>query len=205
MNRYRLYATASLTVLLSLLCSSTPAAAEAALGAPAPTFALPSAAGTTVSLSDFRGKIVVLEWFNAGCPFVKKQYRAHAMQQLQTDFTKRGVIWLTVNSTNPEHRDYLTPEKSLTFYRDNGLASTALLLDPSGTVGRLYGAKTTPHLFLIDANGVLAYRGAVDDDDDVAGDPARAHNYLRSAVEEILAGKSVTTKETRPYGCSVKY
>jgi peroxiredoxin len=192
------------SAFLALLALAS-APAQVKTGAPAPDFSLPSSDGRTVRLADFKGKVVVLEWFNLGCPFVRKHYQGGAMQALQAELAAKGVAWLTVNSTNPKHGDHLSPEQQDAQAREKGLKSAAVLLDPDGAVGRLYGAKTTPHMFVVDPAGNVAYQGAIDDQPLPAGDPKAAKNHVRAAVEELLAGKAVSTPETRPYGCGVKY
>jgi peroxiredoxin len=175
------------------------------IGVAAPEFALNAADGKKVSLSDFKGKWVVLEWFNPGCPFVQKHYKPGHMQQLQSTFTEQGVIWLNINSTNPNHPDYRSPEKALEQAKSLGIHSTALLPDPTGTAGKSYGAKTTPHMFIIDPKGILAYEGAIDDSPNPNTDPSKATNFIKQALNEALAGKPISNPQTKQYGCSVKY
>jgi len=168
------------------------------VGDTAPTFTLTDTAGNQVSLSDFEDKIVVLEWLNPDCPFVQRHYKAGTMKNLATKYADDGVVWLTINSTN-----YMDAAANAKFKSDNGLPYT-ILVDQSGEVGHLYGAMTTPHMYIIDQSGTLAYIGAIDDDPrGNKGEPAV--NYVAVALDEVLAGKSVTTAETKPYGCSVKY
>ena len=180
-------------------------AAALAVGTTAPPFTLTSSDGRQVSLADFKGKTVVLEWFNIGCPFVKKHYQNGDMPKLQAEITGKGVVWLTINSTESGHRDYMDAAKSEQFRTSNNMMSSALLLDAEGTVGKAYGAKTTPHMFIVSADGALLYRGAIDDDATTDGTPSKATNHVRNAIGEILSGKPVSVKETDPYGCSVKY
>jgi peroxiredoxin len=169
----------------------------------APAFELLGADGKVVKSSDFKGKIVVLEWTNPGCPYVKKHYGSGHMQKLQGEVTKKGVVWLTINSTNSEHGDFIPADERETFVKTQKMNSTAYLTDADGKVGQLYEAKTTPHLFVIDANGKIVYQGAIDDTP--MGDPASSKNYVSQAVDELLAGKEVSEAQTKSYGCSVKY
>jgi peroxiredoxin len=175
-------------------------------GEQAPAFTLPAADGSKVSLESFRGKFVVLEWFNHNCPFVNKFYSCGAMQKWQAEETARGVIWLVIDSTNPSHQDYIPPETAGTVFAEMKFAATALLLDDSGTTGRLYGATNTPQIFIINPAGILIYQGAVDDKRTTSTDDvADAHNYLLAALDNALSGKAVKEATTHPYGCSVKY
>jgi peroxiredoxin len=168
------------------------------VGDAAPAFTLTDSAGNLVSLSDFEGKIVVLEWLNPDCPFVQRHYKAGTMKKLATKYGGEGVVWLTINSTN-----YMDGAANAKFKAANDLPYT-ILVDQSGEVGHLYGAKTTPHMYIIDGAGTLAYIGAIDDDPrGNKGEPAV--NYVADALDEMLAGNAVTTAETKPYGCSVKY
>lgn len=194
----------SLFLLLSLLVAGA-AQAQVKTGAPAPDFSLSSAEGKPVKLSDYKGKVVVLEWFNLGCPFVRKHYHGGDMQALQGELTGKGVVWLTINSTNPKHENHLDAVAQAAQAKEKGLRSTAVLLDPEGTVGHLYGAKTTPHMYVVDAAGNIAYQGAIDDSPMPLGDPKKARNHVRQAVDELLAGRAVTTPETKSYGCGIKY
>lgn len=177
----------------------------AELHKPAPNFTLTDSHGKEVSLEEFRGKTVVLEWFNKGCPFVQKHYRGGAMQSLQSDYSEKEVVWLAINSTNPKHRDFLNEEKTNEVISEWKIKNATLLLDPEGTAGKLYDAKTTPHMFVVNPEGVLVYEGAIDDDSDVYSDPRKAKNYVRGALDDLLVGKEPSTSETKPYGCSVKY
>ena len=168
------------------------------VGATAPAFTLADSAGNDVSLSDFEGKIVVLEWLNPDCPFVQRHYEAGTMKNLATKYGGDGVVWLTINSTN-----YMDAAANAKFKAENKLPYT-ILVDQSGDVGHLYGAKTTPHMYIIDGAGTLVYIGAIDDDPrGNKGEPAV--NYVAVALDEVLAGNAVSTAETKPYGCSVKY
>ena len=176
------------------------------VGAPAPAFTATDNRGQSHSLSDFKGKWVVLEWHNEGCPYVRKHYGSGNMQKLQKEWTARGVVWLSVISSAPGKQGHQTAEQSQAYQAQQNGSPTAVLLDPEGTVGQLYAAKTTPHMFVIDPNGVLVYDGAIDDrpTTDLA-DVEGATNYVVAALKAGMAGQTVTTPVSRPYGCSVKY
>jgi peroxiredoxin len=180
--------------------------AETEVGKPAPNFALPDTNGKTRNLSDFKGKFVVLEWYQPDCPFVGKHYRSGNMQSLQKEYTAKGVVWLSIDSSAPgEQGNYPAQELNQIASKD-GAARTALLLDPDGKVGRLYGARTTPDMYIIDRNGTLVYEGAIDNkrSTDLA-DVKTATNYVKTALDAVMTGQPVPTTATRPYGCSVKY
>jgi peroxiredoxin len=177
------------------LASARIAAADAPkIGQPAPNFTATDLNGKSRSLSEFKGKYVVLEWHNQGCPFVKKHYESGNMQKLQKDLTGKGAVWLSIISSAPGAQGYVTPEQEKAYLAEKQAAPTDVLFDPEGTVGHLYGAKTTPHMFVIDDKGILVYAGV-----------ATAKNFVRAAYEEASAGKPVTTASTAPYGCGVKY
>jgi len=176
------------------------------VGEPAPDFKAPDSNGQMHQLSEYRGKYVVLEWHNNGCPYTRKHYESGNMQHLQKEWTSKGVIWFTVISSAPGQQGYVTAQQENEYLKRMNAAPTAALLDPQGEVGRLYAAKTTPHMFIINADGVLIYDGAIDsrattDQSDITG----ATNYVSQALQEALAGKPVSTPTSRPYGCSVKY
>jgi peroxiredoxin len=182
----------------ALMLSGTVFAGEGpSVGDTAPDFTLPDTTGSEVSLSDFEDQIVVLEWLNPDCPFVQRHYKAGTMKSLATKYGEDGVVWLTINSTH-----YMNAEANAKFKKDNDLPYT-ILVDQSGEVGRLYGAKTTPHMYIIDADGKLVYVGAIDDDP--RGSSNSPTDYVAAALDEVTAGEAVTTAETKPYGCSVKY
>jgi peroxiredoxin len=184
-------------VVAALAVAPAAFAGGASVGDSAPDFTLPDLEGAQVTLSKIEG-VRVLEWVNPDCPFVQRHYTAGTMKKLASDYGAKGVTWLTINSTN-----YMTAEANQKFAQAHGLTQT-ILLDPSGAVGHLYGAATTPHMFVIDAGGKIVYAGAIDSDPrGTAG--AGATNYVAAALDELLAGKPVTTPETTPYGCSVKY
>lgn len=179
---------------------------RAVVGQPAPDFSVTDTRGVVRSLASFNGKFVVLEWFNPGCPFIRKHYDSQNMQRLQRAATQRGVIWLSIDSSAPGKQGHLTPEAANAFVAQRGAAPTAVLLDPEGAIGRRYGAKATPHMFVINPAGVVIYAGAIDDIP--SADPAdvvRASNYVQRALDEAMTGHAVSTPETSAYGCSVKY
>ncbi len=175
-------------------------------GETAPDFTLTDTHGTRHALGDFRGSYVVLEWVNHNCPFVKKHYGAGNMQAMQKDWTGKGVVWLSINSTNPNHRDYKTTEVANQLIAEMDARPTALLMDEDGTVGKMYGAKTTPHIYIIDPSGKLIYQGAIDSISSAnPKDIAKADNYVNAVLAAAKAGDAVPVTDTRPYGCSVKY
>lgn len=188
------------------LASTQHASAAPEVGKPAPDFTITDSNGNTVNLAAFRGKTVVLEWTNDGCPYVAKHYGTGNMQRLQTDATSKGVVWLTVISSAPGTQGHVVGPEANKLTSDRKARPTAVLLDPKGTVGRLYDARTTPHMFVIDQNGTLSYMGAIDDKPSANHATVNgARNYVSEALDAVLAGKPVTTASTRPYGCSVKY
>lgn len=175
-------------------------------GNTAPDFTLPDADGKNCKLADLRGKFVVLEWFNDGCPFVKKHYDSENMQKLQKTYTKKGVTWLSVVSSAPGKQGYHSGKELKAIMRERNASPSAVLIDEDGQVGRLYGAKTTPQMFVINPRRILVYAGAIDDKPDTdAGSIGKAKNYLKEALDKSLAGKEVAISSTKPYGCSVKY
>ena len=175
-------------------------------GDPAPGFTIVDSNGKQQHLSDYKGKFVVLEWHNQGCPYTRKHYESGNMQQLQKEWTGKGVIWLTVISSAPGMQGFVTPSQENEYLKTMNAAPTAVLMDIGGSLGHLYGAKTTPHMFIIDPHGILIYNGAIDDHaTSDTGDIANSKNYVSAALTEAMAGKPVTEAVTRPYGCSVKY
>jgi len=182
------------------------AAAGARVGEPAPAFTVSATTGNTVSLADQRGKIVVLEWTNHDCPYVRKHYESGNMQMLQKEITGQGVVWLTVISSSPGTQGYVTPKQADELTSTRKASPTAVLLDPTGVVGRAYGATNTPHMYVIDKAGLLVYAGAIDDRPTTRrSDVQGAHNYVRAALDDVAAGRPVKTPVTRAYGCTVKY
>lgn len=189
-----------------LLGAATQAQAAAVVGKAAPSFELSDTGGKTVRLGDFQGKFVVLEWVNFRCPFVGKHYGSGNMQKLQKKYTGDGVVWLSICSSAPGKQGYVTAAEANELLKQKSAAPTRFLLDPKGTVGRGYGAKTTPHMFVIDPKGILLYDGAIDDKPSTnKADIATAKNYLTAALDAAMAGKKVEVAATQPYGCSVKY
>ena len=191
---------------LASVAMADKATAEPTIGKAAPDFTAVDSTGQTHKLSDYRGKRVILEWTNHGCPFVAKHYRSGNMQQTQKAATGDGVVWLSVISSAPGREGHVSGAEADKLTSDRDASPTAVLLDPSGEVGRLYRARVTPHMFIINENGQLAYKGAIDsipsgDADDIAS----ATNYVGQALGQLQAGKPVDPSITRPYGCSVKY
>jgi peroxiredoxin len=190
----------------SLALCAAPAWASATVGKPAPAFTATDDNGKTVSLSDFKGKIVVLEWTSSECPIVKKHYDSNNMQKLQKEATAAGVVWLSVDSSGLKNPGYMDGPAAKAWIKNRNAAPSDLLIDAAGTVGHLYGAKTTPHMFVIDKSGTLVYAGAIDSIPSAdSADIAKAKNYVAAALSEVEAGKPVTIAETKSYGCGVKY
>jgi peroxiredoxin len=175
-------------------------------GEAAPSFALPSVEGRQVSLGDFKGKFVVIEWNNPNCPFVQKHYVSGNMQSLQKQFTGEKVVWLSINSTAASHPDYMKADQLAGWFKRSGGAPTAVLLDSSGEVARSFGARTTPHMYVVDPTGKVVYAGAIDDKRSARpADAKTAHNYVVAALTSALAGQQIANASTVPYGCSIKY
>jgi len=180
--------------------------AEVKVGNDAPAFTLNDTSGKPHSLSDFKGKFVVLEWFNEGCPFVKKHYTSGNMQKLQKEYAGKDVVWLSINSSAQGEQGHVTPETAPKTIADWKMDSTKILLDHDGRVGKMYDAKTTPHMFVINKEGKVVYQGAIDSKaSSNTADIDGAENYVRVALDNSMAGKPVTNASTKPYGCSVKY
>ena len=206
MKRSIVLSVVAAVAIFTLALIPPPAFAAARIGEPAPDFTGTASDGRSYSLSQFRGKFVVLEWHNQGCPYTNKHYASGNMQNLQREWTAKSVVWFTVISSAPGTQGYVTASEENSYLARMKAAPTAVLLDPSGQLGHLYDARTTPHMFVISPQGVLIYEGAIDDrpttdQSDING----ATNYVSLALTEAMAGKSVTTPATRPYGCSVKY
>jgi len=176
------------------------------VGDPAPGFTVVDSNGKQQHLSDYKGKFVVLEWHNQGCPYTRKHYESGNMQRLQKEWTAKGVAWLTVISSAPGTQGFVTPSQENDYLKTMKATPTAVLMDPGGSLGHLYAAKTTPHMFIVDPNGTLIYNGAIDDHptSDQA-DIANSRNYVSMALQQAMDGKPVSEAATRPYGCSVKY
>lgn len=194
-------------ILIALMiCTVSLMISAAKVGEVAPDFTATASNGKTFRLSDFRGKYVVLEWHNNGCPYVRKHYKSGNMQRLQKQWTSRGVVWFTIISSAPGKQGYVTPSEENDYLAKMQAAPTAALLDPTGEIGHLYDAKTSPQMVVINPQGVVIYSGAIDDKpttdlNDIPG----ATNYVNLALEQAMSGKQVETPATRPYGCSVKY
>jgi peroxiredoxin len=205
-RQFNAFAAASaVTALGGAALLPRPAHAAATVGQPAPDFSLSDTAGKTVSLSQFKGRPVVLEWNNPGCPFVRKHYNGN-MQALHKDFTQKGVVWLAINSTETQSSDYLEPEKLARWMRDKGASPTATLMDPDGKAGAAFGARVTPHMYIVNAQGVLVYAGGIDSIPSAReSDIQKATNHVRQGLTELLAGKPLSVATSQAYGCSIKY
>lgn len=196
------------TLLAGILAAAIvgPATAAPLIGRPAPAFKAVDINGKTRTLAEFRGKTVVLEWTNNGCPYVQKHYHAGAMQRLQVQATRDGAVWLTVVSSAPGMQGFLTPKAGKVWKSQVGAASSSVLLDPTGVVGRAYDARTTPNMYIVDPAGTLVYMGGIDDQPYADPESLKtAHNYVAAALADLKAGRPVAQALTRPYGCSVKY
>ena len=195
-----------LITALTCIAASLSFADEVKVGSAAPDFTLKDVNGKAHSLADYKGKFVVLEWFNEGCPFVKKHYTSGNMQKLQKEYTGKDVVWLSINSSAEGEQGHVTPQTAPKTIADWKMDSTRILLDHDGKVGKMYGAKTTPHMFVIDKQGKLIYQGAIDSKaTSNTADIEGAENYVKVALDNTMAGKPVATTSTKPYGCSVKY
>ncbi|WFB35120.1 thioredoxin family protein [Kiritimatiellota bacterium B12222] len=191
---------------ISLMIASIVGLFAVVHAAEAPAFTLMDTEGNEHALSDYKGKVVVLEWFNHGCPFVQKHYSKGNMQALQKTYTDKGVVWLAIVSSADGKQGSDSADGHNKTAAEKGTNATAILIDADGTVGKAYGAKTTPHMFVIDAKGELVYQGAIDDKRSVnPADIATSTNYVVAALDAVLAGEAVEVAKTTPYGCSVKY
>lgn len=176
------------------------------IGTTVPDFTLNCLGGKPHSLSDYKGKIIVLEWTNPNCPYVVRVYKTDGIiPELQRKYKEKGVIWMTINSTHPEHKDYVAPEKLKEIYAEWQASYNHYLMDPEGKVGRMFEAKTTPQIFILNADGKLVYNGALDDDPRGQKSKDQKINYVALALDALLNGKEITTPLTQPYGCTVKY
>lgn len=195
-----------ITLMVLALSFSLGVAADVGIDKPAPDFTLKDVKGIEHSLSDYEGKYIVLEWINFGCPFVQKHYKSGNMQKLQKKYTDKGVVWLSICSSAPGKQGHHSAEEIETQLKEWKAAQTAYLIDEEGIVGRMYGAKTTPHMFIINPEGHLIYAGGIDDirSTDV-DDIQKAKNYVAAALDAAMAGKEIADQSTQPYGCSVKY
>jgi peroxiredoxin len=195
-----------LGLFASLISTALFAADSPPVGSAAPDFSLTDSKGKTQTVSQYKGKYVVLEWFNPECPFVKKHYGSGNMQKLQEEFTGKGVVWLSVDSSAPGLEGNLTADQANAKIAEWKTKQTALLLDPEGKAGRTYGAKNTPHMFVINPEGKIIYEGAIDSKPSSnPADISSSTNYIKVALDESLGGKPVSNANTKPYGCSVKY
>jgi peroxiredoxin len=193
-------------LVASLAALASVAQAAAVPGQPAPAFLSTDVNGRAVSLADFRGKTVVLEWNNPNCPFVQKHYSTGSMQGLQQTSTQAGVVWLAINSTSQSHSDYLPPARLAAWFAEQKAAPTAIVMDPKGDIGRAYSARVTPHMFVIDPKGIVAYAGAIDDKRSAnPADVPTSSNHVKAALRDLAAGKAVATAATTAYGCTIKY
>ena len=200
------YISAFAALVLGMSLVATDAGATAKVGEKAPEFELVDTNGKSHKLSSFAGKTVVLEWFNKGCPYVQKHYESQNMQALQKKYTDKGVVWLTVISSAPGKQGFEDNQQANKTRADWKIASTATLLDPKGEVGKLYAAKTTPHMYIVDAKGTLVYNGAIDSiSSSKKDDVAKAENYVAGALDLLAGGQPIKTGTPKPYGCSVKY
>ncbi len=193
-------------IALAAATLTAPAFAAATVGQKAPEFSAKDTTGKAVNLADFKGKTVVLEWVNPGCPYVRKHYGSGNMQSTQKDATGNGVVWLAVNSTDTSHPDYLAPAALQSWMTEQKASATHTLMDESGNIGQQYAARTTPHMYIISPQGNLVYAGGIDSIASArADDIKQATNYIKQSLGETLAGKPISMATTKPYGCSVKY
>lgn len=196
----------SVLAAITMLALPISVGAEAVAGKAAPAFEVKDSTGKTHKLSDFKGKWVVLEWYNKDCPYVKKHYSVQNMQKLQKTYTGKGVQWLSVISSAKGKQGHLTAAEAVKVAKEANSSATAVLLDESGVMGKAYDAKTTPHMFVINPEGNVVYAGGIDDNDSADSSViAKSKNFVAAALDEGMAGKQVTTTSARPYGCSVKY
>lgn len=197
-----------LTALVALVALSLPGAAQAApeIGKPAPDFSAPDIAGNVVKLSDLKGKPVVLEWTNHECPFVRKHYDSGNMQALQKTAAENGTVWISIVSSAEGKQGFTTPEQAGEILTKENAVPAHKILDPKGEIGRLYDAKTTPHMFVVDKDGLLVYAGAIDSDTSASPEAIKtAKNHVTAALDDLKAGRPVAMPQTEPYGCGVKY
>jgi AhpC/TSA family len=203
----RQFATSSITAAALLAVTQQSwAQATATVGQAAPNFSAKDVSGKTVSLADFKGKTVVLEWVNPGCPYVRKHYNGGNMQGTQQDALSKNIVWLAINSTETGHPDYLPPAKLAAWMKEQKSPATHTLMDEDGKIGKAYAARTTPHMYIINPQGQLVYAGGIDSIPSAsAEDIPKATNYVKVSMAEMASGKALSNSITRPYGCSVKY
>ena len=195
-----------LAIALALTLAAAPAAWAAKVGQAAPDFSAPDLQGKPVKLSDYKGKYVVLEWVNPDCPYVRRHYNSGNIPSLQKELGAKDVVWLSVNSTRESHSEFKTPQEMGKWMKEKGGAPKATLIDKDSKVGKLYDARTTPHMYIVDPQGKLIYAGAIDDKRWASVETTKqAKNHVRSALSEAMAGKPVSVSATSPYGCTVKY
>ena len=193
------------TIFTALALSSVLALAEAVPGKPAPDFTAKDINGKTHKLADYKGKIIVLEEYNLDCPFCANHFKSGAMQELQAYAASKGVVWLLVNSVNAKASNYRNPAAAKKEWQAEKIKAAAWIDDSSGAIGKAYGLQTTPHMIVIDKNGTVAYNGAIDDDPSTDENPRKARNYVREAIDKLVAGQKPSVTTTKPYGCGVKY
>jgi AhpC/TSA family len=192
--------------LSAVFFAAAPAYSAALVGQKAPDFTLKDTSGKSVSLADFKGKTVVLEWLNPGCPYVRKHYSGGNMQSTQKDAADKGVVWLAINSTETGHGDYLAPKALQSWMGEQKAFAAHTLMDESGKTGQQYAARTTPHMYIVNPQGNLVYAGGIDSIASARSEDIKlATNYVKQSLGEVLAGKPISNAQTRPYGCSVKY
>jgi peroxiredoxin len=194
-----------ITLILAATLALAASAWAVEVGKPAPDFTGTDITGKTIKLSDYKGKIVVIESYNSDCPFCHNQYQSGATQELQKQLADKGVVWLLVNSVSPSNGSHRTAAEAQQEWSSLKIAATAWIDDSTGTIGHLYGMRTTPHVFVVNKDGTLAYEGAMDDHPDPVHDPRTARNYVKEAVDDLLAGKPIEVTQTKPYGCAVHY
>lgn len=202
----RLTRAAAIAAVAFATLAAAPAGADPRVGVTAPDFTARDSNGLSHTLSQYRGKTVILEWTNHECPYVGKHYGTGNMQALQKDTTKDGIVWLSVISSAPGRQGYVEASEANALTEKRDAAPSAVLLDPEGAVGRLYGARTTPHMYIVDTSGTLVYKGAIDDIPSARhSDVEKARNHVRVALKQMAEGQAIDQSATRPYGCSVKY
>lgn len=195
-----------LMAVIVMAVAIVPAKAAVEIGKPAPAIEATDIHGNAFNLADHKGKIVVLEWFNKGCPFVQKHYNANNMQKIQQHAKDNGIEWVTIISSAEGEQGYVTADEAKTDFEGFKAVQTAVLLDPAGTIGKAYDAKTTPHMFVIDKDGNVAYAGAIDSNSSANPETIEgAENYVSAALDSLIAGEAVATTTSAPYGCNVKY
>ena len=194
-----------ITGLLLLSLGQLLVLAEASVGKPAPEFTGKDIDGKTRQLADYKGRIVVLEAYNSDCPYCANHFKTGAMQELQEYASSKSAVWLVINSSSPRSGSHRSPAAARKEFAAQKMKATAWIDDSSGAIGRSYGLKTTPHMVVIDKQGIVAYNGAIDDRPEAEGDPRKARNYVREAIDRLNAGQPLAVSQTKPYGCGIKY